>query len=90
MKKNKLAKVRDHDHLTGKYRGAAHSCCNINYFSNRYVPVVFHNLRGYDAHLHIKEAYRLVIGDRSVILIVLKSLRLSKLVILDLLIVFHV
>jgi hypothetical protein len=58
----KKTKVRDHDHRTGKYRGAAHACCNINYFSNRYVPVVFHNLRGYDSHLIIKEAWRLLKG----------------------------
>ena len=25
-----LQKVRDHDHLTGKYRGAAHNKCNLN------------------------------------------------------------
>ena len=24
-------KVRDHDHLTGKYRGAAHNRCYLNY-----------------------------------------------------------
>ena len=54
-----IMKVRDHDHRTGQYRGAAHACCNINYFCNRYLPVVFHNLRGYDGHLIIKEAYEL-------------------------------
>ena len=54
-----LTKVRDHDHSTGCYRGAAHCKCNINYFSNRYLPVVFHNLRGYDSHLIIKEVYNL-------------------------------
>ena len=49
-------KVRDHDHVTGKYRGPAHASCNINYFNNRYLPVFFHNLRGYDSHLILKEA----------------------------------
>ena len=54
-----LSKVRDHDHLTGKYRGAAHCKCNIDFFSNRYLPIVFHNLRGYDSHLIINEMYKL-------------------------------
>ena len=60
-------KVRDHDHITGQFRGAAHNCCNVNYFANRYVPIVFHNLRGYDSHLIIKEAWRLHQGEISVI-----------------------
>ena len=55
----KLLKVRDHDHMTGKYRGAAHCKCNINFFSNRYLPIVFHNLKAYDSHLIIKEMYKL-------------------------------
>ena len=50
-----MRKVRDHDHLTGKYRGAAHSICNLNYQNPRFIPIVFHNLSGYDAHLFIKE-----------------------------------
>ena len=47
-------KVRDHCHIAGKYRGAAHSC-NINLKIKKKVPVIFHNLKGYDSHLIFKE-----------------------------------
>ena len=49
------SKVRDHCHYSGLYRGAAHSSCNLRYKIPSYVPVVFHNLAGYDAHLFIRE-----------------------------------
>ena len=43
-------KVRDHCHVTGKYRG-----CNINLKTTKKVPVIFHNLKGYNSHLTFKE-----------------------------------
>ena len=47
-------RVRDHCHYTGKYRGAAHNKCNLRYKKPSFIPVVFHNLSGYDSHLFIK------------------------------------
>ena len=53
-------RVHNHDCLTGKYRGVAHHECHTN-FQWRFivrkkkrqyiVPIIFHNLRGYDGHL---------------------------------------
>ena len=47
-------KVKDHCHYTGRYRGAAHNECNLNYRKPDFTPVVLHNLSGYDSHLFIK------------------------------------
>ena len=50
-------KVRDHCHITRNYRGAAHNKCNLNYRLNPKswkLPVVIHNLKGYDGHFIVK------------------------------------
>jgi hypothetical protein len=44
-------KVRDHDHISGEYRGAAHCSCNLAKRRQRKIPVFFHNFRGFDSHL---------------------------------------
>ncbi|XP_065650459.1 uncharacterized protein LOC136078605 [Hydra vulgaris] len=48
-------RVRDHCHLTGYYRDAAHKDCNLKYRIPEFFPVLFHNLSGYDSHLFIKK-----------------------------------
>ena len=50
-----MDKVRDHCHVTGKFRGAAHNKCNINLRLPRKLPIIFHNLQGYDGHIIFKE-----------------------------------
>ena len=47
--------LRDHCHYTGKYRGPVHRTCNLRYKIPSYIPIVFYNLSGYDAHLFIRE-----------------------------------
>ena len=55
IKIKKQKKVRDHCHYTGKFRGAAHSICNLRYKTPKEIPVVFHNGSTYDYHFIIKQ-----------------------------------
>ena len=51
-------RVRDHCHITGKYRGSAHQECNLKLRINPKeikIPVILHNLRGYDSHFIMQE-----------------------------------
>ena len=54
-------KVRDHCHFAGEYRGAAHKSCNLKLKikpDKTKIPVVFHNLRGYDSHLIMQKIHK--------------------------------
>ena len=47
--------MKDHCHYTRKFRGAAHSICNLRYKVPREIPIVIHNGSTYDYHFIIKE-----------------------------------
>ncbi|XP_068686771.1 uncharacterized protein [Montipora foliosa] len=53
-------RVRDHCHVTGQYRGSAHQDCNLNFRLTEKIPVIFHNLRGYDSHFIMQEIGEIV------------------------------
>lgn len=59
-------KVRDHRHLTGAYRGAAHPICNLKYQDSKTLPVVFHNL-DYDSHFLIECVANRIPGKTTII-----------------------
>ena len=57
-----LVKCRDHDHFTGKYRGAAHLCCNSKLkqsYQRNHIPVYIHNSAHYDLHFLIEAMHKL-------------------------------
>ena len=66
--KTKNSPVRDHCHITGKYRGSAHNDCNLKLRLDPEkikIPVIFHNLKGYDSHF-IMQKIRKMIEDEVV------------------------
>ena len=55
---DKDIRVRDHCHITGEFRGSAHQDCNLKLRikpDNIKIPVIFHNLRGYDSHFIMQQ-----------------------------------
>ena len=55
---DKDVRVRDHCHITGKFRGSAHQECNLKLRikpENLKISVIFHNLRGYDSHFIMQQ-----------------------------------
>ena len=61
--------VRDHDHVTGKYRGSAHNEYNFKLKLNPKtmpIPVIFHNLKGYDGHLLMQAMARVQGGIKCI------------------------
>jgi hypothetical protein len=58
--KNANIKVKDHCHLKGYYRGAAHAKCNVKCRNDRFgVDCFFHNGKNYDYHFIINAAAEL-------------------------------
>ena len=59
-------KVRDHDHVTKKYRCSAHWSCNINLKLTKKVVVISHNLKGYGSHLIMQEIGKFDVKIRAI------------------------
>ena len=56
-KNNESDKARDHFHLFSRYRGPAHSICNINVTQKQshFIAFLFHNFSNYDCHMFFKK-----------------------------------
>ncbi|XP_042912167.1 uncharacterized protein [Parasteatoda tepidariorum] len=48
-------KVKDHCHLTQRFRGPSRNECNLKATVPDFIPIIFHNLSGYDSHLFVSE-----------------------------------
>ena len=59
--KNKK-KVKDHCHYTRKFRGAAHSICNLRYKDPEDIPIIICNA-SYDTHFIINQLAKEVKGE---------------------------
>ena len=53
-------RVRDHCHINGEFRGSAHNQCNRDFTISDKIPVIFHNLKGYDSHFIMQEIGKII------------------------------
>lgn len=60
-------KVKDHSHLDGRFRGACHRSCNLNFSESHEIPIVSHNMSNYDGHLLIKHLATEMEGNISIL-----------------------
>ena len=60
-------KVSDHDHFTGKFRGAYHNVFNLKLQSKKFILVIAHNLSKYDLKLFIRGLTSYTNSDPNVI-----------------------
>ena len=56
--KNSFNKVREHCQQTGRYRGPECNIRNLNYKHQNFIPVIFHNGKGYDFNLLFNEIFK--------------------------------
>lgn len=47
--------VINHNHLNGNIYGKACQSCNLNYKLSFFVPIIMHNLKGYDSHFILEK-----------------------------------
>ena len=67
-------KVRDHDHLTGKFLGAAHNTCNLNKRREKpFLSIFMHNFSGYDSHLILPYLTKKVLPEVETVSVIPKS-----------------
>ena len=64
--------VRDHFHYTGKFRGAAHNKCNLNYKVPKDIPIIIHNA-SYDTHFIINQLAKEFKGELNCIGVYMKK-----------------
>ena len=68
-------KVKDHCHYTGKFRGAAHSKCNLNYNVQKEIPIIIHNA-SYDTHFMLNQLAIEFKGELNCLTIIWKNISL--------------
>lgn len=50
---NKNFRVAHHDHISGEFLGSLCNGCNLDLKYKKFIPVIIHNLKNYDAHLFV-------------------------------------